>query len=203
MRLLICNNENVKDAEAMCAMFAARKSIFIDLLRWNLPTHDDRYEVDQFDDAHARYLMVIRSGGAHAASARLLPTERPHILGTLFSHLCEEPVPQGPAVLEITRFCLDRDQHRLQRRTARNLLITALVDFAVAGAVTTYTGVAEASWFEQFCKFGWSCRALGRPQPCGSKALVAFRIDLDSNSVDRMIATGIYTGETHPTGLAA
>lgn len=65
-------------------MFAARKEVFVDLLRWNVPVVDDRFELDQFDDGDARYLVVTDAAGGHRASARLLPTTRPHLLGTLF-----------------------------------------------------------------------------------------------------------------------
>jgi LuxR family quorum-sensing system transcriptional regulator CciR len=39
-------------------MFAARKSVFVDLLKWDVPVLEGRYEVDQFDDQHATYLIV-------------------------------------------------------------------------------------------------------------------------------------------------
>lgn len=47
------------------AMFAARKRVFVDLLRWDVPVLDGRYEVDQFDDAHAEYLIVGGEDGRH------------------------------------------------------------------------------------------------------------------------------------------
>ncbi|RYF43114.1 MAG: GNAT family N-acetyltransferase, partial [Cytophagaceae bacterium] len=120
MRLIVCENDDTKPITEMCLMFAARKSIFVDLLGWNLPVRGERYEVDQFDDTHARYLMIM-CDGKHTASTRLLPTTKPHILESLFSHLCKEPVPMGPGVLEITRFCVDRDQPSSRRRIARSL----------------------------------------------------------------------------------
>ena len=63
------------------SMFAARKSVFVDLLKWDVPVLADRYENDQYDDAHATYLILADPDGTHLGSARLLPTTRPHILG--------------------------------------------------------------------------------------------------------------------------
>ncbi len=203
MQLITCGRNDANNCDILNMMFAARKSVFVDLLGWELALRDDRYEIDQFDDLQARYL-VITCNGRHAASTRLLPTTRPHILDTLFSHLCEEPVPTGPAVLEITRFCLDRVQHSVKRRAARDFLVAALVDYAIVEAVKTFTGVAEAGWFEQFSKFGWLCRALAQPQQLGPKTLIPFRIDVDANIVERMMATGIYARTApRPTGMAA
>src|SRR3546814_14459848 len=67
-----------------------------------------RFEVDQFDDVHARYLVLTDRQGSHLGSARLLDTRRPHILGELYPELCEVEVPSGSGIYEITPFCLDR-----------------------------------------------------------------------------------------------
>ena len=88
---------------ALREMFEARKRVFVDLLKWDVPVLDGRFEVDQFDDEHASYLIVADEDGGHAGSARLLQTIRPHILDTLFPDLCAAPPPNGPNVLEITR----------------------------------------------------------------------------------------------------
>lgn len=85
------------------AMFAARKRVFVDLLKWDVPVLAGQYEVDQFDDPHANYLILTDTDGGHLGSARLLETERPHILDTLFPELCDLPLPRGPGVREITR----------------------------------------------------------------------------------------------------
>jgi acyl-homoserine lactone synthase len=87
---------------ALAGMFEARKRVFVDLLKWDVPVLEDRYEVDQFDDEHATYLIVPDEDGGHAGSARLLPTLRPHILDTLFPDLCAAPPPRGHDMLEIT-----------------------------------------------------------------------------------------------------
>lgn len=93
-------------------MFEARKQVFVDLLRWDLPVLDGRFELDEFDDDQAHYIIIADRDGNHLGSARLLPTTRPHILGGLFPELCAGPVPAGPDVFEITRFCLGRNQGR-------------------------------------------------------------------------------------------
>jgi len=40
------------------AMFAARKAVFVDLLKWDVPVLGGAYEIDQFDDEHAAYLVL-------------------------------------------------------------------------------------------------------------------------------------------------
>ena len=93
--LLVVGQENRnREHVALRSMFAARKRIFVDLLKWDLPVLAGRFEVDQFDDPHATYLIVTDKDGGHLASARLLPTTRPALLDGLFPHLVAGPVPR-------------------------------------------------------------------------------------------------------------
>ena len=50
-------NRPVSD-KVMRGMFAARKQVFVDLLKWDVPVLGGAYEIDQFDDAHAHYLVL-------------------------------------------------------------------------------------------------------------------------------------------------
>jgi N-acyl-L-homoserine lactone synthetase len=164
------------DSDVLRAMFVARKRVFVDLLGWNVPVLDGKFEIDQFDDPRATYVIVSGESGDHRASARLLQTTGPHILGDLFPKLCEREVPTGPDVLEITRFCLDRSLSASTRLQARNRLVSALVAFALRSGVRTYTGVAELAWLQQILAFGWDCRPLGAPRLVDGRWLGALAI---------------------------
>lgn len=160
------------------SMFAARKSVFVDLLKWDVPVLDGRYEVDQFDDAHATYLILAEPDGTHLGSARLLPTTRPHILDSLYDELCEEAPPRHANTFEITRFCLDRRLSARERRQVRDTLVTALVDHALAAGITAYSAIAEMGWFQQILSFGWRCMPLGLPRDIDGTMLAALRIEI-------------------------
>lgn len=177
---------------ALAAMFEARKRVFIDLLGWDVPVLAGRFEIDQFDDAGARYLVLTDGAGLHLGSARLLATTRPHILGDLYPDLCEETPPRGPGILEITRFCLDRRLRARERLSVRNQLVSAIVDHALACGITRYTGVAEIGWLQQILAFGWKCRPLGVPRPFGGKLLGALSIDIGRETPRLLERAGIY-----------
>ena len=195
--LITVDRENrTREHIALRSMFEARKRIFVDLLKWDLPVLADRFEVDQFDDLHATYLIVTDGGGGHLASARLLPTTRPAILDGLFPHLVAGRVPRGEHIAEITRFCLSRDANAVTRRIARDRLLLGLVEHALKGGIRTYTGVAELSWFRQVERFGWECRALGSPCVDGGKLLTALRIEIDASTSSRLAAAGIVGSST-------
>jgi acyl-homoserine lactone synthase len=181
--------------EALRAMFEARKRVFVDLLKWDVPVIEGRYEIDQFDDEHAVYLVVRGPDGEHLGSARLLETTRPHILDTLFPNLCAGPVPRGPEVREITRFCLDRSLCAVRRLAVRNALVSALADHALERGIAAYTGVAEFAWLQQILAFGWHCRPLGLPAICEGRTLGALRIDIVPETPALLARNGIYRDE--------
>jgi hypothetical protein len=79
-------------------MFAARESVFIDLLKWDVPVLAGLYEIDQFDNEHARYLVLSDDNDDHMASARLLPTTREHIVGDIFPSFARRPPPGDWAI---------------------------------------------------------------------------------------------------------
>lgn len=57
----------VDEEGALRAMFRARKEVFIDLLKWDLPVLANEFEVDQFD-TDAEYLILLEEGVRHRAS---------------------------------------------------------------------------------------------------------------------------------------
>jgi acyl-homoserine lactone synthase len=173
-------------------MFEDRKSVFVDLLKWGVPVLDGRFEIDEFDDCHATYIIVADEDGDHLGSARLLPTTRPHILGSLFAGLCAAPPPAGPDIAEITRFCLSRRHNAAARRRTRNQLVTALAWHALETGLSTYTGVAEIAWLQQILAFGWDCRPLGVPARLECGMIGALRIEIRSDTPDLLAANGIW-----------
>lgn len=174
------------------AMFEARKQVFVDLLRWDVPVLGGSWELDQFDTEDARYIVLSDRQCHHLASARLLPADRPHILSTLFPTLCDGPVPSDSATLEITRFCIDRSLKSAERRRARNQLVTALAEHALAQGVARYTAVAELRWAQQVLAFGWRCMPLGLPIAHENSTLMALAIEIDADTPALLAEAGIY-----------
>lgn len=194
-------------AHALRAMFAARKRVFIDLLRWDLPVLADKYEVDQFDNQQADYLILLDENGEHRASTRLLRTDTPHILRDMFPVLCPGPIPSGPTTREITRFCLDPRLTAAERKVARNELVTALVQYALRNGVTDYTGVAGLAWYRQIRTFGWQCRTLGDAVMHDGQFLVGLHISIDEHTLAGLKQAGCFAEPTieipGPTGGVA
>ena len=187
------------------AMFEDRKSVFVDLLKWDLPVLEGRFELDEFDDEHATYLIVADQNGDHLGSARLLPTVRRHILRDLFGQLCAAPPPAGEHVFEITRFCLSRRQDAAARRRTRDQLVSALAAYALETNIQTYTGVAEIAWLQQILAFGWRCRPLGVPIRFDCGMIGALAIEITAETPSLLAANGILNPVVleHAPALAA
>ncbi|WP_454883420.1 acyl-homoserine-lactone synthase [Sphingomonas oryzagri] len=192
MLLTVDGTNRITERAAMRAMFAARKKVFVDLLRWDIPVLDGRFEIDQFDDAHARYIIIIDAAGRHLASTRLLATTRPGILDSLYPELADGPLPAGDDIFEITRFCLTPDCTAAERRIIRNQLVTAIARYALDHRIRGFTGVADMGWSRQILDFGWECSLLGEPKAVGSKMLGALWIAIDDRTLDRLASRGVY-----------
>src|SRR4051812_41893767 len=130
--------DDALDTRVFREMFEERKRVFIDLLGWEIPALAGRYEIDQFDDDEAVYIVITDSAGNHCGSARLLRTDRPHILDTIFPDLCAGEMPRAADTREITRFCLARRLRAAERLSVRNRLVSALVKHALGAGISTY-----------------------------------------------------------------
>lgn len=176
----------------MATMFADRKRLFVDLMRWSVPVVENAYEIDQFDGPDATYLIAVEAG-THVGSMRLLSTRRAHILDTLFPDLCGGAVPTGVSIAEITRLCLPCRLGAARRLQVRNRLISAMVDHATESGITALTGVVTSRFLAQIMAMGWRCERLGQARDHVGVPLAAFRIDLEPDTADHLAATGIYT----------
>ena len=196
MLLKVDARNRIGEHVAMRAMFEARKRVFIDLLKWDIPALDGRFEVDQFDGGDAIYLILTDSERRHLASARLLPTTQPGILNSLYQELCDGAVPSGERIFEITRFCLSPDLRAAGRKVCRDTLVTALAQFALDEGIEAYTGVAELPWLRQIISFGWDCSLLGTPLTFGTSTLGALQINIRENTIACLERAGIRAADT-------
>ncbi|CAN7489797.1 GNAT family N-acetyltransferase [Variovorax sp. LjRoot290] len=91
-------------AELMARMARYRHKVFVERLGWPLPSPEGM-EYDQFDRPDTLYLVALRDAITLVGTARLLPTERPYLLGEVFPELMgDAEVPRSPDIWELSRF---------------------------------------------------------------------------------------------------
>jgi N-acyl-L-homoserine lactone synthetase len=173
-------------------MFADRKQQFVDFFDWDVPVVDGRFEMDQFDTAAAVYIVALDAAGTHEASMRMLPSLRPHLLSSLFSHLCPGGVPIGDRIWESTRLCLPSRHGTARRLELRNALISAMVDFALARGIERITGVIPDGFRKQVLAMGWRAEPLGPAVRIRGGLIGAFAIDIEEDTPARLAWTGVY-----------
>jgi N-acyl-L-homoserine lactone synthetase len=173
-------------AGALMEMHRDRKQVFVDRFGWSLPERGSWLEVDQFDNDFAVYLLA-REEGRHQGSVRLLPSTRPHMLDTLFAHLCPDGVPVGEDVWEISRLVTNpRDCTGTNALKVHRLLALALVEFAELNNIGRYNLVAEAKRVPILLSMGWDVHPLGLPTPFQGEELQALQIRIDESTLGRV-----------------
>ena len=192
---VIDNHVGAGSQPLLRSMFADRKRLFVDLFGWDVPVVDDEYEMDQFDNADTIYLIVADDDGGHAASIRLFPSNRPHMLGTLFPHLCPFGVPVDDTTWESTRLCLPQRHGAERRRELRNLLFSAMVDVALERGIERYTGVIPDPFRKEVLAMGWQAEPLGPAVRIPGGPIGAFLIHVRPDTPERLRWTGVYTGD--------
>lgn len=143
----------------LLAMHRQRKAVFVDQMKWPLPC-EEGLEIDEFDADDVTYLLYFDEGRLRA-SARMLPTDRPHLLGSMFADLCPDGVPAGPAIWESTRFCPHPDSEPEQRRWLLGVMIAGMMEAALLFGVEQITFVAGGALKPVALAAGWEARALG------------------------------------------
>ena len=174
-------------AAALMEMHHDRKQVFVDRFGWRLPAKGSWLEIDQFDNDYAIYLLARSPEGRHRGSVRLLPSSRPHMLNTLFSHLCPAGVPGGDDCWEISRLVTSPpDAPGTAVLRVHRLLALALVEFARDNGIRRYTLVAEAHRVPALLSVGWPVIPLGLPTVVDGEQLQALQIDLQPGTLEDM-----------------
>ena len=176
--VITANNRRNYTAQ-MNGMHRDRKTIFVDTLKWDVPVVDGQYEIDQYDNERAIYLLNLdEQRQRHLGSVRLLPSTGPHILGDIFPMLCDHEVPRGEDIWEATRLCTAPHLRRREAWLSRSYLAVAMAEFALLYGIRKYTCVAASWWISSLMDVGWECEMLGQPKDLNGQSIGALLIDI-------------------------
>lgn len=160
-------------------MFRQRYEIYVKRRKWSGLKPIGEQERDQFDTASAIYLVALDAEDEILASLRLLPTNRPHILGDLFPHLSAEDVPSGPDILELTRFYVAPfKSSRAVRDWLVGVLCAGMIEYCLANNVRQITSVIDTFLLKLMLSMEWRVRPLGLARPYPEGEAVAVIVDM-------------------------
>ncbi len=144
------------------AMFRLRYRVFVEELGWDLPLARDGMERDEFDGPRAVYLVRRDERGGIAGSMRMIPTTEPHLLSHVFAHLCNGPVPRGPAIFESSRSCIAPDcRGREELGRIWGELTCAMLEYSMLREADAITAVMETRMVKTMCDVDWPLTILG------------------------------------------
>lgn len=185
---LVDADARLQFSKHLIEMHHDRKRVFVDQLGWHLPSGGSWLEVDQFDNEYTVYLIVNAGGdGRHLASARLLPTTRPHMLNTIFADLSEGGPVVGEDVWESSRFTIAPVGMRgTEIMRLSQYLALAHVEFALLNGIRRYTMIGETHRVATVVAMGWRVRPLCLPRDCDGGKIVSMEVTIDEDTLPMM-----------------
>lgn len=146
------------------SMYHLRHDVFIKRLGWDLNGHEGQ-EKDQFDHDGAVYLTLENADKQVVASARMLPTTSPNILGDIFPQLTHPLLPPSTdSIWEVTRVAVDHRKDRLASTAFKNVsgaLWCCLAEFGLAMNLSHFVSVTDLRLERILQRVGWNMRRLG------------------------------------------
>lgn len=172
---------------ALMEMHRQRKTMFVDTMRWKLDAPEG-LEIDAYDAEDATYLIAADTPrGPVLASARLLPTERRHLMSDVFPHLCSDGVPSAPSIWEASRFCPAPETAKGEaRRSLLGLMIAGILETGLLFGIEQVSFVAGAALAPLARDAGWTVRPLGPCQRYGNDRVSAMLADVDAAGLKRV-----------------
>lgn len=158
---------------AFCEFLALRKRFFVDTLAWNIP-HDDRLEMDQYDNPTASYSLV-RKDGRIVGGARIMRfADRwgPH--GCMLRDAGEGKLVDIPAATlpmdrsfttasECTRLVIcDSLRTGQDRERALGLVVDGLVDLALKSGSDELVTLTVPSFVRTLKRLGYDAGQIGQ-----------------------------------------
>jgi acyl-homoserine lactone synthase len=177
----------------LCEMHRQRKALFIDAMGWSLEACIG-LEIDQFDKAEAIYLIETCEAGKVIQSARLLPSQAPHLLSHIFGELCPDGAPVGPRIWEASRFCPAPSTPKgAARRELLYKMIAAIMETGLTLGIVQVTFVASAALAPLARRVGWDVKELGPPRRWGREKLTAMAAEITHEGLGRVRALNAIT----------
>lgn len=173
--------------ELLSEVSSYRHKVFIEMLGWELQTQQG-VELDQFDRPDTVYVVSHAKNGSINGCARLLPTDRPYLLGEVFPQLLNgQTPPSSPDIWELSRFAaVDfTDQMSFTSGQFSSEIAIGLLRYSIACAAehgakgliaVTALGVERL-----MRRAGFRSHRAGPPMIVGGHPIVACWIEIDSN----------------------
>lgn len=146
-------------------------------------------------------MLWLDHQGLARGVVRLLPTERPYMIQTLWPDLVEgEPLPACPAVWEATRIGVDRDLPPALRDRIVGELVAGCLEYGLDHGIERYLCVMPpAAIRATLTRSGCPSRALGAPAALGDHPVIAAEIPITTAALASVRQRRALAGTVLPT----
>jgi N-acyl-L-homoserine lactone synthetase len=165
-----------------------RHKVFVETLGWDLKTRNGE-ELDQFDRPDTVYVVGQDEHGQVNGCARLLPTNRPYLLGEVFPELLKgQTIPCTPDVWELSRFAAvdfnNRTSSALSQFSSEVAisLLQASIEAAIEQGAKRLITVSPIGIERLLRRAGFHCHRAGPPMIVGGHPIFACWIELEPRS---------------------
>jgi len=172
------------------AMHRLRKTVFHDLLGWDVGVLDE-WEIDHYDQANPLYVLSYGDSGRLRGALRLLPTLGPNMLDDTFPILLgDRNAIRSAAIWESSRFCIDpeisQDRASNQVTIAAAELMCGVGELGLASGLSQIVTVTDVFLERMFKRMGCPGTRIADPQRIGSVQAVAVAWDITEDLLIRM-----------------
>ena len=159
--------------DVLASMHRLRYSEFVERLGYKVP-HKELMEYDQYDTLAAVNFIWRDDNKIVKGSLRISPTSSPYMIKDIWPWVVENgELPESDSVWEATRFCIDHNLPRAQRKKIHTQLLCALHEYALKNAIKGYIGVAPPNlWKYTFIRYGWPIEFLGDAHDIGNNECI-------------------------------
>lgn len=117
--------------------------------------HYDELEYDEFDTPAAFYLVWRDQHQIVRGLIRLLPTERPYMIQTVWPYVVEHcALPKTHDIWEITRVCVDRNYEAKSRLRIMPELLCAVQEFFQSHGIKAMIGLTRPHLVNHYLRDG-------------------------------------------------
>lgn len=155
-----------------------RKKVFVDGYGWDAPTQGN-IEIDAFDHEETVYLIYKDFQRITKGGLRLVPTNTPHMLGSVFKkYISKEAYTASARVWECSRFFVDHEALIENKDTsgakkATYELLIAMCEFALSWGIDEIVTPSEIRMERLLRMMGWPMDRISDPQDMGDCTLVS------------------------------
>jgi acyl-homoserine lactone synthase len=174
-------------------VYQLRHQVFVDEMHWDNLRSPDGRERDQFDDEHAVHHIALRDDNV-VGYQRILKSTRPHLLDSVFPHLCEGEMPAGPHICEVSRYCVAPGfrEGRRSVSTVGSELVAAVVEWGLSAGYSKALFQFEPMWLLRGLQLKFLVRPLGYQVKIGELQVVAAELGFNATTLETIRSSRAY-----------